>query len=78
DDATSSICGPSSGSQPDAVVHGSGQFANHRRDSPNKKLDKENGTIEDDDEPGGQLQRGGRARSSQKKKKKSEDEMIAF
>uniref|UniRef100_A0A915BSP5 ANK_REP_REGION domain-containing protein n=2 Tax=Parascaris univalens TaxID=6257 RepID=A0A915BSP5_PARUN len=90
DDATSSICGPSSGSQPDAVVHGSGQFANHRRDSPNKKvikssqktkpmspdewlrkLDKENGTIEDDDEPGGQLQRGGRARSSQKKKKKS-------
>ncbi|VDM30109.1 unnamed protein product [Toxocara canis] len=72
---------------------GGGQFANHRRDSPNKKvikssqktkpmspdewlrkLDKENGAIEDDDEPSGQLQRGGRARSSQKKKKKSKDE----
>lgn len=35
-----------------------------------RKLDKENGCIEDDDEPNLQLQRGGRTRSSQKKKKK--------
>ncbi|VBB32553.1 unnamed protein product [Acanthocheilonema viteae] len=35
-----------------------------------RKLDKENGCIEDDDESNLQLQRGGRTRSSQKKKKK--------
>uniref|UniRef100_A0A1I7VAI0 ANK_REP_REGION domain-containing protein n=1 Tax=Loa loa TaxID=7209 RepID=A0A1I7VAI0_LOALO len=36
-----------------------------------RKLDKENGCIEDDDESSLQLQRGGRTRSSQKKKKKA-------
>uniref|UniRef100_A0A0N4T877 PEST proteolytic signal-containing nuclear protein n=1 Tax=Brugia pahangi TaxID=6280 RepID=A0A0N4T877_BRUPA len=36
-----------------------------------RKLDKENGCIEDDDETSLQLQRGGRTRSSQKKKKKA-------
>ncbi|CAG9536662.1 unnamed protein product [Cercopithifilaria johnstoni] len=36
-----------------------------------RKLDKENGCIEDDDEPNLQLQRGGRTRNSQKKKKKA-------
>ncbi|VDM95928.1 unnamed protein product [Thelazia callipaeda] len=39
-----------------------------------RKLDKENGCVEDDDEAGGQLQRGVRARSSQKKKKKKKSE----
>lgn len=39
-----------------------------------RKLDKENGYVEDEDEPSGQLQRGGRTRSSQKKKKKKGEE----
>ncbi|VDK20750.1 unnamed protein product, partial [Anisakis simplex] len=39
DDMTPSVCSPASGSQQDSgLVHtGSGQFVNHRRDSPNKK-----------------------------------------
>lgn len=43
-----------------------------------RKLDKENGCIEDDDEPNLQLQRGGRTRSSQKKKKKGKDQQISL
>lgn len=38
-----------------------------------RKLDKENGCIEDGDDPNIQLQRGGRTRSSQKKKRKRKE-----